>query len=529
MKKIYRSITLPIIIAFAMTQMITSGVQAQTFPVDTLLYNGNPNKFINIVFLGDGFQNAQLATFKTKAQDMMNYLFTTAPFQEYKNYFNVFAIKTPSAQSGANHPQTATDTVPDTFEPLAVVNNYFKSTFDYSQIHRLLVPNYDSVNAVAVANFPLFKQNIILVNSNFYGGSGGAYATSSLEAQAAEIVVHEIGHSYAQLADEYYAGDGFVSEKANQTQQTDTALVKWKNWLGVQGIGIYRHDSVSPISVTWYKPHNNCKMQFLGITRPFCAVCKETIVEKTHDNFGNVITSKFPLADTSIYALTPFKFKVTTVKPNPNTLRVKWKLNGNVIQQTTVDSLPIDSSQLAFGYNTLVAEVLDTTAFTRANAHPGAHAYTKTWVIKRQPGFNQYTVTNNTGQSASDLHMTFTGTGGTLYTVVVSQPSIGTATASIPSNGTVTNTATIVWPGNFIQNGQSVTVYVASDFGAPQFNSGYWTRNNVPSGNINPGDIALVQPNGIPTLSQWGMIIFALMMLTVTLIFVYRKRQTVAV
>lgn len=523
MKKIYRNIALPIIMVLA--QMITPVVQAQTFPVDTLLYNGNPNKFINFVFLSDGFQNAELATFKTKAQDMMNYLFTIPPFQQYKNYYNVFAIKTPSAQSGANHPQTALDVVPDTAQPLLLVNNYFKSTFDYNQIHRLLVPRSDSVNAVAVANFPLFKQNIIIVNSPYYGGSGGTDATSSIDAQGFEIVVHEIGHSYAALSDEYYAGDIYAAEKANMTQQTDPNLVKWKNWMGVQGIGIYQHAG-TPVALTWYRPHQSCKMRFLGAGFPFCAVCKETIVEKTHDNFGNVITAKLPLADSIKHIITPVKFKVTTVKPNPNTLRVKWKLNGNVIQQTTVDSLQIDTTQLAFGYNTLIAEVLDTTPLSRANAHPGAHTYSKTWVIRRQ-AFNQYTVTNNTGQSASDLHMTFTGTGGTLYTVMISEPVTGTATASIPSNGTVTNTATIVWPGNFIQNGQSVTVYVASDFGAPVFNSGYWTRNNVPSGNINPGDIALVGSNSIPTLSQWGIIIFFLLMLATTMIFVRRKKYAV--
>ena len=59
---------------------------------------------------------------------------------------------------------------------------------------------------------------------------------------ANQIAIHQIGHSFGKLKDEYYAGDQYATENAvNMTQVTDPALVKWKNWIGDNGIVIYQH------------------------------------------------------------------------------------------------------------------------------------------------------------------------------------------------------------------------------------------------------------------------------------------------
>lgn len=354
-----------------------SEVRAQLYDVDTLLYHGDVTRFINFVILSDGYRNTQLDTFVENAQTVSDYLFSISPFAEYKSYFNVFAIKVPSPESGADHPATATD-VTEPVIPVAMVNNNFNSTFDYFNIHRLLVPqNYQAINSALLNNMQHYDQALILVNSPEYGGSGGAHATSSAHTAAAEIFAHEVGHSFADLSDEYYAGDFYAGESVNMTQETDPLRVRWKNWIGTDGVGIYQH-CCGDNSSLWYRPHQNCKMRALGA--PFCPVCKEAIVERIHQFFGTPIISKLPAEPSVTYCADPISFSISLVHPVPNTLKVTWKLNDNLIA-LNVDSLLIVDSLLQIGLNTLVAECTDTTWFSRSEQHPSVHTYNTTWTI----------------------------------------------------------------------------------------------------------------------------------------------------
>ena len=379
MKKAFNSFRLSLALLLSMSPFVSNILSAQVFQVDTILYNGNPSRFINFVFLGDGFQSTEFASYASSVQASTNYLFSISPFAEYKNYFNVFSIQVPSVQSGADHPGTATD-VSEPAHPVLTVNTYFNSTFDVSSIHRLLVANNSAaINNVVITNFPQFDQKLILVNSPYYGGSGGTNAAASLHGSSNEIMVHEIGHSFAGLQDEYWSGLSW--ETANMTQQSSPALVRWTNWIGVSGVGVYQH-CCGGNSATWYHPSNNCKMRSLNTA--FCPVCKETILEKVHQVFGTPILSYLPLSDTLTYCSQPIGFSISTVKPIPNTLRVSWFLNGNLILMNN-DSITIQSAQLINGSNILKAEVLDTTLLSRLNTHPTNHTNSKTWTIQYNP------------------------------------------------------------------------------------------------------------------------------------------------
>src|SRR5690349_6965632 len=82
---------------------------AQTFQVDTLFKNGSLIERINLVFVGDGYQVNELGKFRTDVDNIVTEIFSQSPFKEYKNYFNAFAIKVISNQSGATHPRTSPD------------------------------------------------------------------------------------------------------------------------------------------------------------------------------------------------------------------------------------------------------------------------------------------------------------------------------------------------------------------------------------------------------------------------------------
>ncbi|MDF2553005.1 MAG: peptidase protein [Chryseobacterium sp.] len=180
--------------------MSSSFCFSQTFDTVPLLQNGSNDKRINIAVLGDGFTLAQLPAFVTSAQSTVDYLFTKSPYTEYKNYFNAYAVKVISAESGVKHPGTATD-VNEPVIPVSNPNNYLGSTFDVN-VHRCIYSNTtNKVAQVLAANVPDYDITYVLGNSTEYGGCGGTYAFASLASAANEIVVHELGHSFGNLAE----------------------------------------------------------------------------------------------------------------------------------------------------------------------------------------------------------------------------------------------------------------------------------------------------------------------------------------
>lgn len=358
--------------------LINAG-KAQNFKIDTLQYRGDINKYINVVIMGDGYTAAEQNTFIGDAKSLFNYIFTQAPWKNYASYFNAFAIRVISQESGAIHPNTAAD-CSSAAVPVSNPNTYFGCSFDSYNIHRLVMPTKTfNVANVLSTHFPAYDQVLIIANSPYYGGSGGSYATSTKEKSSPEIIAHELAHSFANLADEYYAGDQYAAERANMTRETRPELVKWKNWMGINQTGIFQH-CCGGNSAQWYKPHQNCKMQYLG--PPFCSVCAETIIEKIHQLVNPVVSyqpgaSKVNSPDRFI------RFKLTElIKPVPNTLEITWELDGVKLQATT-DSLIVDQNLLSQGEHTLNVSVVDTGKMVRVDNHAKVHSSVVSWTIRK--------------------------------------------------------------------------------------------------------------------------------------------------
>jgi len=351
--------------------VISFSLNAQTFQVDTLLKNGPLQERINLVFMGDGYTASEQAKYITDVTEIIQTLFATPPFSHYKDYFNVFAIKVISLESGANHPKTSPDA--DCTFAEAVVNNYFGSTFDYANIHRLLYPNFPGLVATVLANnFPLYDQGFVVVNTPFYGGAGGAFATCSDHPNGREVAMHEIGHSFAGLADEYWAGPQYATEKPNMTAQSDALLIKWKNWLGTDNVGIYGHTG----NAGWKKPHMNCKMGVLN--QPLCPVCTETFVEKFHQHVKS-LRSYSPPAGTMPLPTEALTFSLELIKPEPNTIQITWRKN-NVIIASNVETLTLQPSEVLTPA-TLQVTVSDNTELQRSESHQVSHVYTVQWQL----------------------------------------------------------------------------------------------------------------------------------------------------
>lgn len=345
---------------------------AQLFDLIPLLENGTKDKRINLVILGDGYTASEQSTFLADATFVSDYLMNKQPYSNYKNYFNVYALKVISLESGVKHPGTASD-VTEPVIPISNPNNYLSTSYDTSGTHRCIYGSVNKVTQTLAANMPEFDIALVLGNHTEYGGCGGTYAFLSRNDQAPDVAYHELGHSFGKLADEYWFSGS--TESPNKTKTSDPETIRWKNWLNTGNVGIYQFTE----NTAWYRPHQNCEMRYLN--KQFCNVCKETLVEKIH-TVKNPIDSFTPSNSTTITTNQPIDLSVNLILPIPNTLKTEWKLN-NLNVATDVSNITIQPAQLNLGTNNILFSVYDNTNMVRTNNHSTLHLSTITWTINK--------------------------------------------------------------------------------------------------------------------------------------------------
>lgn len=292
------------------------GAAETPFEVIPIVNNGAISEKINLVIMGDGYTSGEMDKFVTDAQTVGNYIMTQSPYKERDSDFNVYAIKVISNASGAGADRNN------------LIDNYFGSCFYYDGFAaRLLAPTKSlEVDNVLSTHFPLYDAGLIIVNSAVYGGSGGTYPTSSMHSSAPEIMLHEMGHKWG-LHDEYW---WIGNENApNCTSNNNPEEIKWKSFLGVNGVGIFEYESPG---TGWFRPHQNCKMRFLH--EEFCEVCKDAQNKK----FNDLLKIKTPVA--SFYNKKRFKGSETQLHEGSYTLEdlVKKGIADNSISSIKVTS-----------------------------------------------------------------------------------------------------------------------------------------------------------------------------------------------
>ena len=270
--------------------------------------NGSPSDRWNLVIVGDGYRQTELAQFATNAQDVVDALFAAPPFNEpggilippLREAINVYRVDVRSTDSGADDPAACGGTG-------ATAATYFDSSFCNSGVRRLLLANSTNVINTVNAQVPQWHAILLLVNSTVYGGGGGAIATASLAPGALEIALHELGHSAFDLADEYeyWAGCGVDTDRANHPPGEPAAVnvtttltpLKWSA-LVASGTTVPTTTNAncavcdpqpSPVAATTvgafegahyyhcdaWRPQFHCKMRALNFD--FCAVCRKRI------------------------------------------------------------------------------------------------------------------------------------------------------------------------------------------------------------------------------------------------------------
>jgi len=205
--------------------------------VFTSLENGVASKKADILFVGEGYTIEESEKFQQDLERFTNTLFTTEPFKTNKEFFNVRGVFKPSVDSGVDEPLKEIDK-----------NTSIGASFNVFDSARYLLTE-DNKSLRDIAGHAPYDAIAIMVNHDRYGG-GGIYnfycVFTSDNDQSDFLLLHEFGHSFIGLGDEYYSSSTGYTDfhnlqdepfEPNITALKDPSNVKWKHLLS-EGIEV---------------------------------------------------------------------------------------------------------------------------------------------------------------------------------------------------------------------------------------------------------------------------------------------------
>jgi len=275
---------------FSPNDKLIRKIKQEKVPVKIIQKPASPENAIDIAIIAEGYTAGQRAKFFRDAQKLADNLFTHEPFNKYKSRINIYAIAAASVDTGVSMPQNSN------WRNSALGSHYY--TF-YSDRY-LTTPNVFKVRDYA--SLVPYDAIYILANTKIYGGGGiyNFYTLASADSKKAqtEVTVHEFGHSFAGLADEYFydhdALNGMYDIKSEPWEPNITTLVnfdaKWKKDLP-QGtiiptpltdenktkIGVFEGGGY--LSKGIYRPFFDCRMR-TNTAKSFCPVCLKAVEKR---------------------------------------------------------------------------------------------------------------------------------------------------------------------------------------------------------------------------------------------------------
>jgi len=210
---------------------------------------GDPHDKVDFVFLAEGYTAEDKDTFKADVDRFTAHLFSVEPYKALQARFNVSGIFRPSPERAVDEPRQG-----------AFKHTVLDASFNAFDLDRYMLIEADHRMHEMAAQVP-YDAIIVLVKSSRYGGGSIAmdYCCTTVDnARSLEVFVHELGHSFAGLADEYYDSEvsyndfypkGTEPREPNITALLDPANVKWKDLLS-PGIGVpteYGKDAIEAL------------------------------------------------------------------------------------------------------------------------------------------------------------------------------------------------------------------------------------------------------------------------------------------
>ena len=207
-------------------EFVDRSIPSTAARVWAVMQNGPPADKVDLLLLGDGYTKAEMDKWHADAKRLTDILFSQPPFREHRNAFNVWAIDTPADERGVSIPSDG-----------IWRNSPVGAAYDAFGSERYVLA-FDNKRLRDIAAAAPYEFMEIVVNDRKYGGGGifNLYATVAADNSSTPYVfVHEFGHHFAGLADEYYTSDvAYTKDEVHPEPWEPNATVdpqaaKWKD------------------------------------------------------------------------------------------------------------------------------------------------------------------------------------------------------------------------------------------------------------------------------------------------------------
>ncbi len=282
---------------------------------DWVVEHGPSSNRVDVVLMGDGYEMEHLKGFTKLAADIPPLFERQATFREYWNYLNFVRCDLLSADSGVDGFGREYDTAlnastGETFAGHVVI--------DTGRVHKMLaeLPAHDALV-------------ICFVKNGVLGTGGGGIAT--IGGREATTTVHEWGHAFGHLGDEYEtaqsAHQGATGRAANVSDTAEPEKVPWAHWLAAKhpGVGVYE-GAAARAKGAWRPTSTGCTM---SSGDRFCLVCQEALVLRIYAYVDPIdVCTPPPQPDRKKNLIqvgeTPVEFQVEVMRPESHALEVTW-------------------------------------------------------------------------------------------------------------------------------------------------------------------------------------------------------------
>ena len=322
-----------------------------------LIDNGPSENRIDLVCVGDGYTADEMDVYLGHVQNVITNFFMEGPLDIYASYFNVHVVEVLSNESGVDEPNYGIyrDTALD-------------MTFNCSNIPRLLCVDYSKA-WTAAENARDVDLVLVLANTTRYGGAGYSKLSTLAggNSSAVDLALHEFGHSFAALADEYHYGDGATYTGPEPVQSNISIYdagaqlaqqLKWYLWLDLPEVDTFEGAFYKQYGI--YRPTESSKMKALGY--PFGPVNVEQFIFSIYEEISPIDAVE-PVSDDVLPAATIFS--VTNQTPATYALDVQWQIDGVPVPSANETSFCPENYLIANTVQTLTAKVVDNTILVR--------------------------------------------------------------------------------------------------------------------------------------------------------------------